>query len=133
MKKERVCLTNLITHKVINEFNYFIICFLIIYHLNFDIDTKPTKKSEIGRQCSGKSSECPFDTCNGSGCKRGCTTGGCTYVGCKDKTKGENQLCDVKSGNCDKGLKCMKQDDGCDNGFGRCVKSGKSKYELYFK
>jgi len=86
-------------------------------------ETNPTKEPEIGRQCSGTESECPFDTCNGSGCKKGCATGGCTYVGCNDTTKGENQLCVVKSDNCDKGLKCMKQDDGCDNGYGRCVKS----------
>ena len=102
--------------------------------MNFDVGTKPTEKSEIGKQCvPGKITECPRDTCNSGFCLKGCASGGCTYMGCNDFTKGENQLCLLKNGNCDKGLKCTKQDDGCDNDIGRCVKSGKSKYELYFK
>ena len=96
-------------------------------------DTNPTKLSEIGKQCSGKRLECPWDTCNRGTCFRGCASTICTKKGCDDVTKGENQLCHLKRNNCDKGLKCMKQDDGCDNGIGRCIKSGKSKCELDFK
>ena len=95
--------------------------------MNFDIDPKPTKKPEIGKQCvSGERPECPWDTCNIGTCVNGCSSPGCTKAGCNDDTKGENQLCLLEFGNCDKGLKCMKQDDGCDNQIGRCVKSGKS-------
>ena len=90
------------------------------------VDTNPTKVSEIGKQCSGERPECPWDTCNIGACLNGCSAPGCTKAGCNDETKGENQLCHLGTGNCDKGLKCMKQDDGCDNQIGRCVKSGKS-------
>ena len=77
--------------------------------------------------------DCPGDTCNIGGCKNGCYMFGCTRIGCNDTTKGENKSCRLEFGNCDKGLKCMKQDDGCDNDYGRCVKSGKSKYKSDFK
>lgn len=83
-----------------------------------------------GKQCSGKRSECPWDTCNSSGCNKGCASRGCTKAGCMKKdahTKKENQLCVLKRGNCKKGFKCMNQDDGCNNGIGRCVKMKKMK------
>ena len=78
----------------------------------------------------GKRSECPGDICNTGPCSNaGCHTGVCTKAGCHINKKGENKLCFIDSNNCDDGLKCMKQDDGCNNGIGRCVKSGKSEYE----
>ena len=45
-------------------------------------------------------------------------------MACHKNTKGENELCYIEGNNCDEGLECMKQDDGCDNGIGRCVKYG---------
>ena len=109
------------------QVNCFFICFLVINHLNFGIDTKPTKAPEIGKQCSEETSpaECPRDNCNNGYCERGCASGACTWKDCDDIKKAENRLCYVTTNNCQKGLKCMKQDDGCDNGIGRCVKSGK--------
>ena len=93
--------------------------------MNFYIDTKPTKLSEFGKQCApGKITDCPADTCNLGGCNKGCAVGACTRKRCDVHTKGENQLCYIDTNNCDKGLKCMKQDDGCNNGIGRCVNSG---------
>jgi len=78
-----------------------------------------------GKQCvSGKRAECPGDICNSGFCSKECATGSCTKALCHVQTKGENQLCYIESNNCDKGLKCMKQVDGCNNGIGRCVKSG---------
>ena len=76
----------------------------------------------------GKRSECPGDICNTGPCSNaGCHTGICTKAGCHVGKKGENQLCNIERSNCDEGLKCMKQDDGCNNGIGRCVKSGESE------
>ena len=45
-------------------------------------------------------------------------------MGCDEHNQNENKLCDLKSNNCKDGLKCVEQDDGCDNGIGRCVKIG---------
>ena len=78
----------------------------------------------------GKSSECPLDICNTGFCSNdGCNSGICTRMGCHIMTKGEKKLCYIDTNNCDEGLKCMKQDDGCNNGIGRCDKSGESEYE----
>ena len=110
---------------------------MIIKNLNFYIDTKPTKLSEFGKQCEprkskerkGKRTECPRDICNFGVCSsKGCVIG-CTLKGCHVRTKGENQLCYIDTNNCNKGLKCKKQDDGCNNGVGRCVKSGELDYK----
>ena len=46
-------------------------------------------------------------------------------MGCWVHGKGENDLCALKQNNCKDGLKCVDQEDGCDNGVGRCEKSGK--------
>ena len=114
-----------LTHK------FFVIHYAIIIHLNFDIGKsrkinlkpRPTKKPKIGKQCSGKYSECPWDNCNSSRCHKGCASSGCTKAWCDaDPTKKENQLCLLKDGDCEKGLRCVKQNDGCNNGIGRCSK-----------
>ena len=114
----------------------FVIHYAIIIHLNFDIGIsrkrnfhpKPTKKSKIGKQCSGKYTECPWDQCNSSQCHKGCASRMCTKMFCnKDSTKKKNQLCLLKSSKCEKGFKCVKQDDGCNNDIGRCVKMKKMK------
>jgi len=88
--------------------------------------SKPEPKPEpVGKQCvPGKRTECPNDICNKGFCSKGCATGACTKVRCHVRTKRENDLCYIERNNCDEGLKCMKQDDGCNNGIGRCVKSG---------
>ena len=40
--------------------------------------------------------------------------------------KNENELCTLRRDNCDKGLKCTKEDDGCDgNKIGRCKKGNR--------
>ena len=82
-----------------------------------------------GTQCSDdKRTECPRDTCNIAHCFNGCNTGACTWAGCPGRhDKDENRVCDLKRNNCKTGLKCIKQDDGCDNDVGRCVKAGKLK------
>ena len=81
----------------------------------------------------GKRSECPGDICNTGPCSiAGCHSRICTKIGCHTK-KGENKLCYIDTNNCEEGLKCMKQNDGCNNGIGRCVKSGKSEYEWNFE
>ena len=78
---------------------------------------------KVGKQCFGKRSECPWDTCNTSQCNKGCASTMCTKVFCKDDIKKENQLCLLNNGKCEKGFKCIEQDDGCNkNGIGRCVK-----------
>ena len=91
--------------------------------------SKPEPKPEpVGKQCvPGKRTECPNDICNKGFCSKGCATGACTKVRCHVRTKRENDLCYIEKNNCDEGLKCMKQDDGCNNGIGRCVKSGESE------
>ena len=38
--------------------------------------------------------------------------------------KTENRLCIIEINNCHDGLECVDQDDGCNNGVGRCVKKG---------
>ena len=92
--------------------------------MTFAVDVNATQKSNVGRQCSGdKMIECPYDKCNAGLCQNGCATG-CTWKGCDDYNKDENQLCDLKQSNCKDGLKCVDQEDGCDNGIGKCVKSG---------
>ena len=98
---------------------------ITIKYLNFYIDTEPTELKEVGKQCEpGKRTECPRDICNSGVCStKGCVIG-CTKKGCHVRTKGENQLCYIDRNNCGEGLKCKKQDDGCNNGVGRCVKSG---------
>ena len=48
---------------------------------------------------------------------------------CDEHNQNENKLCDLKSNNCKDGLKCVEQDDGCDNGIGRCVKTGKPRMQ----
>ena len=58
----------------------------------------------------------------------GCV-GGCTLMGCWHKESGgmkkkENEICSLSRDICGDGLKCVEQDDGCDNGAGRCEKSG---------
>ena len=78
---------------------------------------------------SGKRSECPKDICNTGFCNNGCHSGMCTKMACHIMTKGENKLCYIDRNNCDEGLKCTKQDDGCNNGIGRCVKSGESEFK----
>ena len=69
--------------------------------------------------------ECPGDTCNIGGCRNGCYGLGCTEMMCDEYNKDENKICVLKLNNCKDGLKCVDQDDGCDNGVGRCVKTGK--------
>ena len=76
---------------------------------------------------SGERTECPGDVCNAGFCSKGCHTRRCTIKGCHKNTKGENELCYIEGNNCDEGLECRKQDDGCDNGIGRCVKYGESE------
>ena len=39
----------------------------------------------------------------------------------------ENMLCDLKSNNCENGLKCSMTDDQCDNGIGMCQRDGSNK------
>ena len=79
-------------------------------------------------QCSDQSwTECPSDTCNHGGCRNGCASKACTKMGCRDYDKKENQLCVVYFNNCKDGLKCVDQDDGCNNDIGRCVKLGKNQ------
>ena len=39
----------------------------------------------------------------------------------------ENMLCDLKSNNCENGLKCSVTDDQCDNGIGMCQRDGSNK------
>ena len=46
-------------------------------------------------------------------------------MGCPSNKKKENQLCVLSMNNCEEGLQCVKQDDGCNNEIGRCVKSSK--------
>ena len=79
-----------------------------------------------GTQCGEhKIGDCPDDTCNAGVCDHGCVVG-CTKMACfGDQRKHENQLCYVSSNNCRDGLKCIAQNDGCNYGLGRCVKSGK--------
>ena len=92
--------------------------------MNFYADTKPTKLKEFGKQCEpGKRIECPSDRCNTGHCNKGCHALTCTRMRCHSRTKGEHELCYIDRNNCEKGLKCTKQDDGCNNGVGRCVKS----------
>jgi len=93
---------------------------------------KPVLKIN-GTQCSkGELTWCPSDTCNLGFCKNGCASESCaTWKGCPGKfiefavqEKYENQLCIIRTNNCKSGLKCVDQEDGCDNGIGRCIKSG---------
>ena len=102
----------------------------------FVIDINATQKSKMGTQCTGstydghpydepwKTLDCPYDTCNNGGCLNGCASYGCTLMRCFDNNKDENQLCILRQPNCKDGLKCVDQEDGCDNGIGKCVKSG---------
>jgi len=79
-----------------------------------------------GTQCS-EATRCPRDTCNQGFCKNGCASEFCaTWAGCPGqlRKKHENQLCIIRTNNCKSGLKCVDQEDGCDNGIGRCIKSG---------
>ena len=82
--------------------------------------------NRIGKQCSGERSECPWDTCNTGPCLNGCSTNICTKMGCDERNKNENQLCVLSQHNCKRGLICADQNDGCDNGIGRCIKIGKN-------
>ena len=45
---------------------------------------------------------------------------------CDERNKKENQLCSLSQNNCIPGLECVDQNDGCDNGIGRCVTLGKN-------
>ena len=36
--------------------------------------------------------------------------------------KFENQACNLDTDNCDYGLTCQEEDDGCENGVGKCRK-----------
>ena len=92
--------------------------------LTFAVDVNTTQKSKMGTQCTGRHVVCPRDTCNGGFCHNGCASLGCTEMACLDYKKDENQLCSLKQSNCKEGLKCVDQEDGCDNGIGKCVKSG---------
>ena len=93
------------------------------------VDTRGGPKLDYhvkGTQCSSERSvECPLDTCNFGGCHNGCAGMGCTLLGCDNINKNENQLCVLSINNCIDGLRCVDQDDGCDNGIGRCAKTGK--------
>ena len=91
--------------------------------MTFAIDVNATQKSKMGTQCSESNAECPWDTCNAGVCQNGCASG-CTLMACDDDNKDENQLCDLRQSNCKEGLKCVDQEDGCDNDIGKCVKSG---------
>ena len=91
-----------------------------------------------GTQCSeDEFTWCPEDTCNQGFCENGCAFESCaTWKGCPGEftefavqEKQENQLCIIRKNNCISGLKCVDQEDGCDNGIGRCIKSGKLKYD----
>ena len=94
----------------------------------------PSITNQNGTQClNGTTVECPSDNCNTAACYNGCIYGGCTRIGCNgDTRKDENQTCVLSDNNCKDGLKCVDQDDGCDNDYGRCVKSGTkiTKYSL---
>ena len=87
-----------------------------------------SKTNQHGTQCFPETlAECPTDNCNSAGCYNGCNDGGCTRMGCNgDIRKNENQTCVLSNDNCKEGLKCVDQDDGCDNDYGRCVKSGEN-------
>ena len=87
-----------------------------------------SKTNQHGTQCFPETlAECPTDNCNSAGCYNGCNDGGCTRMGCNgDIRKDENQTCVLSNDNCKEGLKCVDQDDGCDNDYGRCVKSGEN-------
>ena len=100
-------------------------------YLSFSITVDAKKESKSysginGTQChDGMSKECPGDTCNFGSCDDGCYSLGCTEMACDEHNKDENQICVLKLNNCKDGLKCVDQDDGCDNGVGRCIKTGK--------
>ena len=84
-----------------------------------------------GTQCVDGLDECPWDRCNKGKCIKGCNSGACTRKGCPNgHTKKENQLCVMSRNNCQEGLQCVKQDDGCNNEFGRCVKPSKENYQM---
>lgn len=92
--------------------------------MTFAIDVNATQKPKMGTQCTESHEECPHDTCNYGYCQNGCASSACTKIACDDYNKDENQLCSLKKSNCKDGLKCVDQEDGCDNGIGKCVKSG---------
>ena len=115
--------------------SHFIFTFIFAYiiTLSITIGAKKGPKSNFGihgPQCF-PILDCPYDTCNRGGCSNGCWDHTCTKIGCDESNKNENQLCDLKSNNCKNGLKCIEQDDGCDNGIGRCVKTGKPTIKLF--
>ena len=93
------------------------------------IDTRRRPKLDYhvnGTQCTyDRLLECPSDTCNRGMCHNGCVGMGCTEMRCDYQNKNENQLCELSLNNCVDGLRCVDQNDGCDNGIGRCVKTGK--------
>lgn len=97
--------------------------------LSITVDAKKESKSFSainGTQCHNETStEWPGDTCNIGGCRNGCYGLACTEMMCDERNKDKNQICVLKLNNCKDGLKCVDQDDGCDNGVGRCVKTGK--------
>ena len=113
------------------EYNISIFRPITIKHLNFYIDTKPTKQSETGKQCKpGTVTECAGDNCNLGPCNnKGCLSLTCTKKPCppRGQRKTLHQLCFIDRNNCDKHLICTKQDDGCNNGVGRCVMYGELK------
>ena len=77
-------------------------------------------------QCVNGRAASPWNNCNGAICDFNDCVLGHTKFGCfGNDEKGENELCGLKKNNCKDGLKCVDQEDGCDNGVGRCVKSGK--------
>ena len=77
-------------------------------------------------QCSDGTAKSPWDGCNYAVCNDNDCVVGISYKGCVgDKGKEENELCDLTRDNCNDGLECVDQNDGCDNDVGRCKKLGK--------
>ena len=119
--------------QIITEIQF---CDCIFYHFNincssFAIDVNASQKPKMGMQCTEfPQIKCPHDTCNYGYCENGCASSVCTKMPCdKDDNKDENQLCSLKRSNCKDGLICVDDEDGCDNGIGRCLKSGQLKYQ----
>ena len=100
----------------------------MIFH---SIDTKlrnPDVASNLnGLQCSNRSVTSPWDNCNAAMCdSNNCVSGTTLLPTCPEgDMKEESELCGLRQNNCKDGLKCVDQEDGCDNDVGICVKSGK--------
>ena len=86
---------------------------------------KESDEAPKGTQCKidGRI-DCPHDTCNYGKCVDGCAQTYCTKMACPVQNGGvkqEDELCSLWRNNCDKGLKCIEEDDGCEgNDVGRC-------------